>query len=172
MKPCAMRFDGFTWHHNPKSLTVKCKDRVVKYGVPHFREIVESFYDEMITVSGVGELYGEDCVEQYEKLFEVYKNGKEGVLCLPLLMPFYACFEKLEIEASTTPSLLTYSFTFTQVRPRESVKVTEPFITLSKDCTLFEVANEYDVDYKKLVEKNTDIMFINELKKGMVIRLC
>ncbi|MBQ8859996.1 MAG: hypothetical protein IJ015_01500 [Ruminococcus sp.] len=172
MKPCAMRFNGFTWHHNPKELTIKCKDKMVKYGVPYFKEFVERSYNEAMVVSGVGELYGESCLEQYEKLEQLYKDGKCGILCLPSLRPFYACFEKLSVEASTKPSVLTYSFTFTQIKVKEDAVLLLPSVVLEKDCSLFEVSSAYDISIEKLVKLNENIMFINELKKGTVIRLC
>lgn len=172
MKLSAMRFKGFTWHHNPKSLTIKCSDKIVSYSYPHFRAVVESFYSEPVTVSGVGELYGEDCLKQYERLQELYKEGKSGVLCLPKLMPIYACFEKLNVEASTTPSLLTYSFTFRQVKQLERLNNIPKTYTLTEDCTLFDVAYQFNVGLESLVEINNNIMFINELKAGQVVRLC
>lgn len=172
MKLSPMRFMGYTWHHNPKSLTVKCKDKTVSYSYPDIGQIVESFFSEPIEISGVGELYGKDCFGQYEKLLELYKQGKSGVLCLPKLMPIHCSFEKLSVEASTIPSLLTYSFTFRQQKSRESVNNTLSEFTALEDCTLFDVACRFNVEIEKLVELNRDIMFINELKKGQVVRLC
>ena len=172
MNPCPMRFNGFSWHHNPKSLTIKSGKKVVRYGVPHFEEIVKSFYDELITISGVGELYGEDCFEQYKKIEELYLDGKNGILCLPYLMPMYACFEKLSIEASTTPSVLTYSFSFSQLKKRERGEVSHSELILENDCTLWDVSHKSSVSIDKLIMLNPDIMFINDLKKGQVVKLC
>ncbi len=172
MTPCPMRFNGFSWHHNPKSLTIKSGKKVLRYGVPHFEEIVRCFYDELITVNGVGELYGEDCFEQYKRLEELYLKGKEGVLCLPYLMPIYACFEKLSVEASTTPSVLTYSFTFSQIKKREKKEISTDELTLQSDCTLWDVSYINGVSLDKLIALNPDIMFINDLKKGQVVKLC
>ncbi|MBQ2970936.1 MAG: hypothetical protein IJO20_05695 [Ruminococcus sp.] len=172
MNPCPMRFNGFSWHHNPKSLVIKSGKKVVRYGVPHFEQIVKSLYDELITVSGVGELYGEDCFEQYKRIEELYLNGKNGILCLPYLMPIYACFDKLSIEASTTPSVLTYSFSFSQLKKREKADIRPAKLTLEKDTTLWDVSYNSSVSLDELIKLNPDIMFINDLKKGQVVKLC
>lgn len=73
MRPVPMRFMGYTWHHNPKELSVICDKTVVKFGVPYFKEMVQSFQSKLCTIKGVGELYGDDCLEQYKKLNEIYE---------------------------------------------------------------------------------------------------
>lgn len=167
-----MRFSGYVWHHNPKALEIKCGKKILKYPQPFIKEIVQSFYDEPITVSGSGEFYGEDCLLQYKSLEEVFRKGEKGVLTLPGLSPFYAYFDKLSLKLKPTATLITYSFSFTQVKEQMVAETAPKTVTISKNCTLFDIANEYSVDIEKLVELNKNIMFINELKKGDVIRLC
>lgn len=172
MRPCPMRFAGYTWHHNPKELKVKCGKTVVKVGVPYFREIVRSFSKKLITVSGTGELYGEDCLEQYKRIKELYEKGEKGILCLPQLMPIYACFDSLVMHASTTPSVITYSFSFTQVDEKEKVNSCDNTFTTLKGQTLWDISYISGVSVEKLRELNPHIMFINDLKESEVIRLC
>ncbi len=172
MRPCPMRFNGYTWHHNPKELQVKCGKTVVKLGVPYFREIVSSFSQKLITISGTGELYGEDCLEQYKRIKELYEKGEKGILCLPQLMPMYVCFDSLVMHANTTPSVVTYSFSFTQVDKRADEYVREETVTVLKSQTLWDISYESGVSIEKLRELNPQIMFINDLKESEVIRLC
>ena len=172
MRPVPMRFMGYTWHHNPKELEVVCAKTVVKFGVPYFKEMVQSFYDKLITVKGVGELYGEDCIEQYKRLETIFKKGGTGILCLPSLPPMYACFESLKMLADEKPSILSYEFTFTQVKSRNPVEPLTKTVVATEGKTLWDIAYENGVQLETLIELNPQIMFINELDALEEIRIC
>lgn len=172
MRPVPMRFMGYTWHHNPKELSVICDKTVVKFGVPYFKEMVQSFRSKLCTIKGVGELYGDDCLEQYKKLNEIFEKGEEGVLCLPSLSPMYACFKSLEMLADDKPGVLTYEFSFTQTKSREALTKVNKTVVADGTKTLWDIAYENSVPIENLVQLNPHIMFINDIKKGEVVRLC
>lgn len=171
MKLCPMRFMGYTWHHNPKSIEIKSAKKVVELSLPYDTDVLQNFGEKNITISGVGELYGDDCLNQYSDLHDIYAKGSRGVLCLPELMPFVACFEKLEVIAHDIPDMLTYSFAFSGIRFKSS------FLTLKKETvvkqgqTLWDIAYEHGVSVEKLCELN-DIMFVNDLYAGKTVRIC
>lgn len=172
MKLCAMRFSGHTWHHNPKSLEISSGKKVVKIELPFADDVVTSFGEKPIKIKGVAELYGEDCLAQYEKLKRIYEKGECSVLCLPKLPPIYACFESLTLLATSKKDVLTYSFTFTEYSNGKKSEYKDEFVTVKRGQTLFHIANECDVKVEKLVELNPQIMFINDLKAGERVRVC
>lgn len=172
MKLCPMRFLGYTWHHNPKSLQISSGKKVVTLSVPYSADVLQNFGEKPLTVSGVGELYGEDCLEQYEQLKKLYEKGDCGVLCLPRLTPLYACFDKLTLEAHNTPSVLTYSFSFTEISKKTTDCNTQQFVEVLQGQTLWDISYLYGVNIDTLVVLNPEIMFINDLTKGEMIRLC
>lgn len=172
MKLCAMRFNGYSWHHNPKSLEISSEKKTRQLQLPYSEDAIQCFGEKPVTIKGVGELYGEDCLLQYEKLKEIYKKGECGVLCLPKLTPIYACFESLKLLATAKKDVLTYSFVFTQQKNEKKTYCSDNFVTAKRGQTLFDIANENDVDVEKLVELNPQIMFINDLSDDEVVRIC
>ena len=172
MKLCAMRFCGHTWHHNPKSLEISNGKKVVKLQIPYADDITQSFGEMPSLIKGVGELYGKDCLYQYEQLRKIYEKGEYGILCLPKLPPMYACFESLSIVATSKKDVLTYSFTFSKLRKEKSQDFKEDFVTAKSGQTLFDIANLCDKNVDELVSLNPQIMFINDLKEGERVRLC
>ncbi len=172
MKLCPMRFAGYTWHHNPKSLKVTNGKKVVVLSVPYGTDVLLDFGEKPLTISGVGELYGEDCLEQYEKLRQVYEMGKCDVLCLPHLEPMYACFDSLALQAQPSANVLTYSFSFTQVKKRQSVCNCVETVKAKQGESLWDISHLYGVPVNTLVAINPQIMFINDLTQGEVVRLC
>lgn len=172
MKLCAMRFCGHTWHHNPKSLEISSGKKVVELEIPYADDVVKSFGEKPIKIKGVGELYGDDCLSQYEKLRKIYEKGENGILCLPKLPPMYACFETLTLLATKRKDVLTYSFTFSKICNEEKQEYTEEFVTVKSGQTLFDIANMCDTDVHKLVALNPQIMFINDLSVGERVRVC
>lgn len=172
MKLAPMRFMGYTWHHNPKKIEIISDKKVVSYSTPHKSDTVTSFGEKPFSVRGVGELYGNDCLKQYDKLFKLYKSGENGILCLPKLAPFYACFEKLVIVSSDVPDVLVYEFEFKKTKEKPNSESFFEYYTVGEDETLFDVAAKCGVDIEKLCELNSDIMFINDLKAGEQVRIC
>lgn len=172
MKLCAMRFCGHTWHHNPKSLEISSGKKVVELQLPFADDVITNFGEKPVVIKGVAELYGEDCLFQYEQLKRIYEKGECSVLCLPKLPPFYACFESLTLLATSKKDVLTYSFKFRQVHTQKSRGDEHEFVTVQNGETLFHISNEYDVKVEKLAELNPQIMFVNELKAGERVRVC
>lgn len=172
MKLSPMRFMGYTWHHNPKSLQIKCGKTVVTLSIPYGTDVLQNFGEKLLTVSGTGELYGEDCLEQYETLRKLYEKGGEGVLCLPSLAPMYACFDELSILLNNTPNVLTYSFSFTQIKKSNTLNNQSEKVSVSSGQTLWDISYENGVDIATLVALNPDIMFINDLSECEAVRIC
>ena len=172
MRPVPMRFMGYTWHHNPKELSIECGKTVVKFSVPYFREMLQSFSDKLITVKGVGELYGEDCLEQYKKLQKIFEKGGTGILCLPSLPAMYACFESLKMLANDKPSVITYEFKFTQSKLKNSLTKVSKTVVADGEKPLWDIACENNTDVETLTKLNPHIMFLNDVKEGVEVKIC
>ena len=172
MKLIPMRYAGYTWHHNPKSLKVSNSKKVVDLSLPYSFDVLQSFGESLVTITGVGELYGKDCISQFERLSEVYEKGEEGILCLPDIAPMYACFDSLVMELSSTPNVVRYSFSFKQIAKKKEKFVPATYIYSKQGESLFLYSYIYNVDIKTLVEINPHIMFINSLSQGERVNLC
>lgn len=172
MKLCPMRFDSYTWHHNPKTLTISAGKKIVTLGVAYGSDVLQNFGEKLITISGTGELYGEDCLRQYEKLKEVYQRGSIAVLCLPKLKPMYAYFDSLKVVAQNVKDVLTYSFSFTQVNREKAQVPSAQYIRAKGSTTLWDISHKYSVDMQTLIELNNNIMFINDIEAGEMVRVC
>lgn len=172
MKLCAMRYKGFTWHHNPKKLTLSSEKRVLNIEVPYCCDVIKSFGEKEVVISGVGELYGEDCLEQYKELLKLYENSDADILCLPDIPPMYAYFKELKIEADTTPDVLTYSFTFVRANNIFEKKSYTNKYTVKNEKSLWEVSLKTNTDINELTRLNPQLMFIDELKENEEVRIC
>lgn len=171
MKLCPMRFMGYTWLHNPKSIELVSAKKIVKLEHPYDNDVLQNFGEKNVTIKGVGELFGSDCLKQYENLHDVYVKGEKGVLCLPDLMPIYACFEKLEVVANNLPDVLTYSFVFCGTQLNNDFGVLKKEVVLNEGQTLWDISYEYGVSIEKLCDLN-DFMFVNDSYEGKTVKLC
>ena len=72
MKLVPMRFCLYTWHHNPKSIKIISDKDVVNLCSPYQKHFSKDFGENLRIVSGVGELYGENCLEEYAKAVDLY----------------------------------------------------------------------------------------------------
>lgn len=171
MKLCPMRFDGYTWHHNPKALEISNGKKVIRLIVPYSDDVLQNFGQKPLSIKGRGELYGEDCIEQYERLKQIYEKGDCAILCLPSLKPFYACFKSLEMTAKPSPSVLEYSFEFSVVKQKPVRECYENQVVVTQHCTLWDISYKYSIDVERLVTLNPQIMFTDDLYQEKV-RLC
>lgn len=172
MKLVPMRYMGYTWHHNPKSLQIESSKRVVRLSFPFADDMVQLLKDKPQRISGVGQLYGEDCLLQYQKLYELYKKGEDGILCLPMLAPLYACFESLSLVADDKKDVVTYKFSFSNIRNTVESQQLHRSVTAIEDDTLWDIACRTNTDIDTLIKLNTHIMFINDIKAGTRVRVC
>ena len=105
-----MRFNGISWHHNPKEIVFESDKTIRELRAPYGQAYLQNFGRKNMKIKGVGELYGEDCFEQFENLLKLFRESDEGILAIPQITPFYAVFESLKIIGEPKPNILTYSF--------------------------------------------------------------
>ena len=172
MKLAPMRFCGYTWHHNPKNIEISNGRRVVTMKFASTDDLPQSFAKQPLVIQGVGELYGNDSLEQYKRLSEVFSMGENGILCLPKMRPIRAIFEKLELVAGDVPDVITYRFRFVSSKDNVLSNACDNVYTAQGNESLWDVSAQFDIQLETLVKLNPDIMFINCLEKGKQVRLC
>ncbi|MBQ9742437.1 MAG: LysM peptidoglycan-binding domain-containing protein [Ruminococcus sp.] len=166
-----MRFDGYEWLHNPLSVEISHKRVLVCDLLPKVGRDTEDMGRDCMVVSGKGELYGKDCMEQYSQLEKKYLQGKTGVLTIPGLMPLRARFSRLTVLAADTPDLLTYSFEFVEEHSLPHEKTNTEYICREGD-TLFDIAHSFGTTVDELVRLNPHLRRPDELTAGKAVRLC
>lgn len=170
MKLVPMRFKGFSWHHNPREITFECGRKVNEHKSPYGKAYIQDTGRKNMVVKGVGELYGTDCMEQFDRLLQLFKSGGQGVLAIPKLTPIYAVFESIKIMGEPKPDVLTYSFVFREVMERKTD--VKPFSYIAKNETLWDISHKFDVSIDELVALNIHIKRPDIVLDGSVIKLC
>lgn len=166
-----LKFRGCSLRYNPIKLQIKNSFRSSRYIVPMGNTSVQSIQPVPVVYTGVGELFGEDCIGQYRELEKVFLEGRKGVLCLPDMIPTQAWFTGLELIGDTKENLLKYRFEFTQADT--SLQTPQRSVHICKEGeTLYDIAYEYGVRVEKLVKLNPFIRRPDELRKGEQVRLC
>ena len=124
-----------------------------------------------MVIKGTGELYGEDCMEQFERLFELFRRGGAGVLAIENTEPVFAVFESVKILGAPKENVLTYGFVFREVmEEKESGKNT--FHTARGGENLWDISYKYNIVIDELVRLNPQIKRPDIVDEGEVIRLC
>ena len=166
-----MRFDGVSWHHNPKEIKFECDKSVKELVAPYGQAYIQNLGRKNMKVIGVGELYGEDCFEQFENLLNLFCNSREGILSIPKIAPFYAVFETLKILGEPKPNILTYSFVFREKMRNPQI---EPVKThkCKNGENLWDVSYMYNIPIDTLVELKKWVKRPDMIDDGSVVALC
>lgn len=171
MKLIPMRFMGYEWHHNPREITFECEKTVTERLVPYDVSQIQQTGRKNMVIKGTGELYGEDCMEQFERLFELFRRGGAGVLAIENTEPVFAVFESVKILGAPKENVLTYGFVFREVmEEKESGKNT--FHTARGGENLWDISYKYNIVIDELVRLNPQIKRPDIVAEGEVIRLC
>ena len=170
MKLVPMRFKGFSWHHNPREITFECGRKVNEHKSPFGKAYIQDTGRNNMIVKGVGELYGTDCMEQFNSLLQLFKSGGQGVLAIPKLTPIYAIFESIKILGEPKPDVLTYSFVFREVMERKTDA--KPLSYIAENETLWDISHKFDISIDELVALIIHIKRPDIVLDGSVIKLC
>lgn len=167
-----MRFKDYEWRYNPEEISFKCEKNMKELCSPKSTAYIQDLGRKNKIISGKGQLCGEDCLEQFEKLWEVFEQGGVGVLALPYIKPVYAVFEELVLLSEPVDNMITYRFVFREAMEYEKEEKQLEYITKEGDC-LWDVSYICKVEIEKLIELNPWIKTPDEMMyKGKVIKLC
>ncbi len=171
MKQVPMKFGEYVWHHNPQNISFECDKSVAEMKSPFGEASVQDMGRKNMKISGSGQLYGEDCAEQFERLFEVFRNSGKEVLSVPSLPSVYAVFEKLEIKGEPKPNVLEYSFVFREVMEKKQ-KTETTYFDCESGQTLWDVSYKTGTKIDELVRLNPDVKFPDENLGTRRVKLC
>lgn len=171
MKLVPMRFKGVEWRHNPREISFSCEEGVSELSAPFGLSYIQDTGRKNMVIKGEGELLGEDCGEQFKRLFALFKEGGSGVLAVPKLCAVYAVFDSLKIVGYPKPDVLKYSFVFREVMEKtETVKPLE-YIGKPGEC-LWDAAYATGNSIDSLVALNTWVKRPDESIEERSVRLC
>lgn len=173
MKNAPMRFDGLSLHHNPQKLVIENDSRVRELVTSGRTSHTDYLHRKPCVISGEGELYGTDCLEQYLVLEELHRSQRCGKLALPHMQPMYAFLKELRLLSEPQENVLTYRFVFLQAH---SFRLHKPassyYFTLSAGESLWDIGWRFGVGIDDLVRLNPQIPHIDALEENERVRLC
>ena len=171
MKLVPMRFKGVQWHHNPKEIAFECDKTVNELNSPNGTSYIQNMGRKNMIISGTGELYGNDCLEQFDRLLSLFRQGGQGVLAIPKITPVYAVFESLKIKGEPKPDVLEYSFVFREVMEEKQQDKAQTYAAEEGEC-LWDISYKFGVPIDTLVKFNPNVKRPDISLEGRVIRLC
>ena len=169
-----MKYKDYTWPSNPKRLEVSHRRNVREMGLISGASVVQDLGTFCRVVQGEGELCGPSCLQQWERLVQIFQEGEPGVLVLPGHPPFFAHFRSLEALEEAFPELILYSFTFWEdgasvPDPGDSSSALEH--TAAPGETLWSIASLYHISIDSLMARNRDISRPDRLPPGKRVKL-
>ena len=173
MKNAPLRFGGLSLSHNPHKLSIKYSGNIRELTPPCCEPDSVYLGDRVSRVSGEGELFGGDCLEQFAVLEELRRSHTRAKLSLPRMRPFYAYLKELELIAGPVDNVLTYRFEFTRAQsPRRSGRLGVYHTVIEQGESLWDIAYSYSVPIERLIELNTGIPYIDSIDEGVKVRIC
>lgn len=167
-----MRFDGYTWPHNPRSLTLESGRRTIEFAPP-LRDAGMTLAGERITaVEGTGEWYGGDALSQYAELYALYRRGGVGVLAIPGLEAMHACFVSLTLTAAPSDGVPGYRFRFERAAAPQAEQPTQYTVTSGDGESLWDVSYRLGIGIDQLVELNPQIRYPDAVMINERVRIC
>ncbi|HCA04677.1 MAG TPA: hypothetical protein DEO32_02135 [Ruminococcaceae bacterium] len=171
MKLAKMRFKGVAWLHNPRELSFDCEKYISENGSHTGRSYIQSTGRKNMIIRGKGELFGDDCLEQFRRLFELFREGGSGILSIAGLSPVHAVFESLTITALPKPDLLEYEFVFREVMEKKHSLSPVSYVLGEGEC-LWDVSYIFGVAIEDLLELNPSFKRPDEVIAGKAVKLC
>ena len=166
-----MSFKKYVFPVNPSVIKVIHRHRTAEHKIPYGLSNIQDLGDEGRIISGEGEFYGENCVNDFMQLKSVMAKGGGGMLYIPSQSPIYAVFENLELICSDIEDVVRYSFRF--VESFENINQTERCIHGDGKSCLWDISYRYGIDIDSLVLMNPHIRRPDiEIRCSERINLC
>jgi hypothetical protein len=171
MSLSTMRFKGVQWHHNPREITFDADAFVSEYGSPDGEAYIQSTGRKNMKIRGRGTLYGANCLEQFVKLYRLFREGGSGVLSVEGIGSLHAVFESLSVTGKPKPDMLEYAFVFREVMA-EKRRGRPAEVTAANGENLWDISYRFGIAVETLLELNPDVKRPDILQEGQVIALC
>lgn len=171
MKLVPMRFGGAEWHHNPAEISFECDKQVNELKSPNGRAYIQNMERRNIVVRGKGQLFGDDCLEQFDSLFRLFRRVGSGILAIDKMEPIFAVFESLKIAGNPKPDVLDYEFVFREIMEKKRENKQSIYVVKEGE-NLWDVSYITGMDIDTLVRLNPEIKRPDELNGGFEVKLC
>lgn len=129
-------------------------------------------FNENAVIEGEGELYGNDCIEQFNALCRLFSSKNKGILSIGGIPSFEAYFTKLELLCEPKDNILTYSFEFSECSSKEKRDTKASFYIAQSNETLWDISYKCNVAVETLAKLNPQYKRPDSVKKGDRVVLC
>lgn len=110
-----LRFKGYEFSYNPKTITIKQEKRILSHLLPQSKSVFQQPMGNMpIEISGEGELFGENSDKSFFEIYSLFQSEESGILSLPHFKPTICFLTEIKNVKTAGPNLLTYSFKFVE----------------------------------------------------------
>lgn len=171
MKLNPMQYKDFVWPHNPRTVKMAQQRNIKELCVPFGGSVLQDYGGGKRIVTGEGEFFGEDCMENFLRLSALLKEGGAGYLSLPGMTPFLAVFHSLELLEEPQEDMLRYTFTFWEEQSGAVMKAEATFHIVCAGETLWSIAADYNTTVDALLQANSGIKRPEKLYAGQKVVL-
>lgn len=173
------RYKEYEFHINPNKFQIQRK-RILKTFQPPVqtnalipKAQIQDLGFEPITVTGEGEIIGDQLMAQYTALYEVFLQSGSGLLHIPGLSPFHCFFEKLSMVGQAGPKVLTYQFLFLEdcTKNVSDLLGVRNFYVTKRGDTLQVLALRFGMTEAELLQNNPQLDGVAALEEGIMLWL-
>ena len=167
-----MSYKNFIFPVNPYIIHISHAKKSVEHKIPLARNIVCDLGENARIITGEGEFFGTNCMNDFDRLESIFHSKGGGMLYIPSQKPVYAVFDKLELIAQDTENVVKYTFRFIESFDRNKNNVSETCISDGIKC-LWDHSYEHGIDIETLVKANPDILRPDiPIPHGKAVKLC
>lgn len=168
-----MKFKNYIWPHNPSNIDISVKRNLKEFAIPFKGSVIQDYGREKRIVSGSGQFFGDNSIEQFNSLFTLFKQGGQGYLSLPGMDSFLAIFKELNLIELSMTNIVNYSFEFWEDLNFNSLNldIQNQFYTILDGDSLWTIASKFDISIETLLALNSNIKKPNQLVIGEKVRL-
>ena len=168
-----MRFCGYTLHHNPHTLKISDSGNVSENAIPYTYSLVESTGAKAMIIKGDGVFYGEDALQQYIQLRQIYKQGRAGVLSIGGIGSMYAYLSDLQMKCEAVDNYVEYSLQFVECEGIVKENSTEPTeYVVGENEDLWDISLKLNINIDTLILLNPHIISPVDIVSGEIIKIC
>lgn len=167
-----MSFGNFIFPVNPYLIKISHKRRASKRGVPYGDDYVSDTGNGSRIISGEGEFFGENALQDFERLKRILERENKGILYVPSQKPVFAYFSELEMMGRDIEGVIKYSFIFIESK-ENSASESEACVITDGKHSLWDYSCMSGGDIEILRKLNPDIKRPDiPLEAGRKISLC
>ena len=168
-----MRFGGISLSHNPSNIKIQKGKSIQSVRFVSGIDKILDIRDSGVVISGKGELFGENCFSDYQKLVKLSVKDESQILYIPELGVFRAVLSKLCVAAAPKSDYLEIEFVFSVVESqRQSGKILpERYYYAESGENFWEIAEKFETTVEKLCKINPQTRNIMELSQGEEVRI-